>query len=399
MGPVTMQAHDHAVSGSSFLPHGFCYLWNPQLLWTHVIADFMIGLAYVVIAVSLAWLVHRVRRDIPFSWAFIAFGLFIITCGMTHFVGIWTLWDPVYWFSAGVKVVTAVASVTTAVAMPFTVPRAVATVRDARLARERELAEARAAVLEEQNAALQQALDEAREAREAAERASAAKTVFLRTMSHELRTPLNAIMGYTELLDMGTSGPVTEGQRGHISRIGRSSRHLLSLIDEVLILAQEGGDARMPDRTEVAVTELLGAVREMTEPQAEARGLAFTVEATDDVVIETDEQWLRQILLNLVANAIKFTNSGSVTLTAGVENDEFVARIRDTGIGIAAEHREQVFEPFWQAQQGTTRLYGGTGLGLSVSRELARRLGGDVHVDSTVGSGSVFTVRLPLRHG
>lgn len=148
--------HAHAPGvPEGFLPHGFCYLWDPQLLWTHLTSDLLIGFSYVTISFSLAYLVHKARRDVPFSLAFIAFGLFIITCGLTHFMEIWTLWQPVYWASAGVKVVTAVASVATAIWMPFLVPKAHATIVDAKLAREREVAAARTAALEEQNALLE----------------------------------------------------------------------------------------------------------------------------------------------------------------------------------------------------------------------------------------------------
>ncbi|HEY0777552.1 MAG TPA: hypothetical protein VGD56_06270, partial [Gemmatirosa sp.] len=153
---------------ADFLPHGYCFLWNRPLLLTHVTADLLIGISYVVISVTLALLVHRARRDIPFSVVFVAFGLFIITCGMTHFLEVWTLWHPAYWLSGGVKAITAVASVATAVVLPFLVPRVHGTIRDAKSSRAREVAAARAAALEEQNTRLEaQATDLATE-REAA---------------------------------------------------------------------------------------------------------------------------------------------------------------------------------------------------------------------------------------
>jgi signal transduction histidine kinase len=417
-----MQTHDHT-GGSGFLPHGFCYLWDPQLLWTHVISDFMIGTAYVTISLSLAWLVHRVRRDIPFSWAFVAFGLFIITCGITHYIEIWTMWQPVYWLSGGVKVVTAVASVATAIAMPFTVPRTVATVRDARLSRERELAAARASALQEQNdvlrrqaealerqrseaqalaaelesanGALRSALSDAQDARIAAERASQAKTVFLRTMSHELRTPLNAVIGYAQLLEVGAAGAISDAQRQYLQRIDRSAAHLLALIDEVLTLAREPDEGRGRMFDDVSLREAVDEVAMMIAPQASERGLDLEVGDIPDVMLRTDGQWLKQVLLNLSSNAVKFTAQGRVAIRADVTAEAVAVHVRDTGPGIAPEHREQVFQPFWQVDQGTTRRYGGTGLGLSVSRELARRLGGEITLDSEPGAGSRFTLHLP----
>ncbi len=151
---MLLQAHRAAAAHADFLPHGYCYQWQPALLWTHFWSDLLIGLSYVTISFSLAYLVHKTRRDIPFSYAFVAFGLFIIACGGTHFMDVWTLWRPVYWTSATVKVVTAAASVATAIWMPFLVPKAHATIVDAQSSRAREVAAARAEVLEEQNARL-----------------------------------------------------------------------------------------------------------------------------------------------------------------------------------------------------------------------------------------------------
>ena len=395
---------------NEFLPHGFCYLWNPGLLWTHVAADFLIGAAYVVISVALAWLVHSVRREIPFSWVFVAFGLFIITCGLTHFMEIWTLWQPVYWLSGGVKVVTAIASVATAAALPFTVPPIVATVRDARLLRERELEATRAAALEEQNALLMEqamALEEQREeardlakrlqsALTAAQAANESKSAFLRTMSHELRTPLNAIMGYEQLIESGISGPVTDVQLDQLQRIHRSALHLVTLVDEVLTLS--AGEQVSPVVMEPAhVPQIVVDALEMVENQARAKGVRLIRGDVPDLTLRTDAGRLRQILINLLGNAVKFTSQGSITL--GVESDggNVMFHVTDTGIGIDARHLERVFEPFWQVEQTTTRAQGGSGLGLAVSRQLAQMLGGDITVRSAPGSGSTFTLTLPMR--
>jgi signal transduction histidine kinase len=385
-----MQPHDHVETvASSFLPHGFCYLWNPGLLWTHVTADFLIGTAYVVISVALAWLVHRVRRDIPFSWVFVAFGLFIVTCGITHFMSIVTLWHPVYWISGGMKVITAVASVATAIAMPFTVPPIVATVRDARLARERELAEARSIALQEQNEMLQAALA-------AAESAHSAKTAFLRTMSHELRTPLNAILGYQQLMEAGISGPVTEEQRGQLQRIHRSATHLQTLVDDVLTIGRSEVASTLLIAA-VDVRELVASAMEMVEGEARDKGVALTLGPVPDVTVHTDAGRLRQILINLLANAVKFTDAGAVTLTVEDSDSEVAFVVSDTGIGIDATDQDRIFDPFWQAEQTTTRTRGGSGLGLSVSRQLARLLGGDITLSSEQGRGSTFTLSLPVQ--
>jgi signal transduction histidine kinase len=423
-----MQLHpEHAQTAAErFLPHGFCYLWNKPLLWTHVASDVLIGASYVVISVALAYLVHRARRDIPFSVVFVAFGLFIVTCGLTHFMEVWTLWDPVYWISGGVKVVTAAASVATAAAMPFTVPAALTTIRTARQAREHEVAAARAAALEEHNELLQEqaleleqqreeaealaeeleeaneqlrlALDEAREARRQAEEASQAKSAFLATMSHELRTPLNAIIGYEQLLEDGIVGPVTATQQGHLRRIRSSAGHLLGLIDEILSLARIEAQREAVSLAPVELAEVVRSAAAMVEPLAAAKGLGFVVaEPEPDVVVDTDAGKLRQVLLNLLSNAVKFTSAGEVALEARAGAGHVELVVRDTGPGIAPEHLERIWDAFWQVEQTTTRAHEGSGLGLAVSRRLVELLGGEIRVASAPGEGSAFTVRLPRR--
>ena len=422
---MSMQSHtEHAPAvADGFLPHGFCYLWNKPLLYTHLWSDLLIGVSYVVISFALAALVHRARREIPFSAAFVAFGLFIITCGLTHFMEIWTLWEPVYWLSGGVKVVTAAASVATAVAMPFMLPRVHTTIRDAKLSRERELATVRAATLEESNAeltrlntSLHAALAEAEtqrraadEARRIAEEANAAKASFLAVMSHELRTPLNAVIGYADLLHQGIAGPVTPTQAEQLGRIRGSADHLVGLIDQVLRFArlEAGGDQVLVEPFDAAALARDAAA--MIAPLAAGKGLTFRVELPDrPVPVRSDPQKLRQILLNLLSNATKYTPAGEITLaltTAGGPDAavpgwpdadaRLTLRVADTGIGIAAEHRERVFDPFWQASPALTRTVGGTGLGLSVSRQLAHLLGGTLSVESAPGVGSTFTVTIP----
>ncbi|HZG44511.1 MAG TPA: HAMP domain-containing sensor histidine kinase, partial [Longimicrobium sp.] len=410
---------------TAYLPHGYCYLWNPPLLWTHVLSDFLIGASYVAISLALAYLVHRARRDIPFSVVFVAFGLFIIACGFTHFMEIWTLWQPVYWLSGGVKAVTAAASVATAAFMPVTVPRVLTTLRDAKLSRQRELAEARAVALQEHNEALQAqavelnaqretaqelarrlertneqlrwALEEAQEALRRAEAADNAKGDFLATMSHELRTPLNAIIGYGQLLEEGLFGPVTDQQKTQLRRIHGSADHLRGLVDEVLTLSRVDAGHENVSTGDVDVAEAVHDAAGMTAPQAAEKGLRFTVvPPADGLAIRTDAGKLRQVLLNLLSNAIKFTDTGEVVLEAREEDGGVVFVVRDTGIGISHENLSRIFDPFWQVEQSHTRTYGGSGLGLAVSRRLARLLGGEVTAASTPGQGSTFTLRLPL---
>ncbi len=685
-----------ALFGGGYMPHGTCFLWQPGLMTVHAVSDGLIGLSYIAIAAMLGWLVLRLRGELPFRVVFAAFGLFIVACGMTHLLEVYTLWQPAYWLSGGVKVVTALASVATALLLPTVVPAATATVREARLStqrqgelelrlaelresesrfreaferapigkglvaldgrwlrvnralceitgysedellhatmrqlthpedlgadlelaqrlaageiasyqaekryvrkdgrtvwvllnesvirdaddlplyfiaqvlditerkaaedRERQLARAQAAqeeaeaaasqmeflagagstlassldydatiqslarvcvpalgdfavvdVLEEDGrirrvaaahaepareevaqelrayppnpdaewhpavrtihtgrpvvldpfevsalgpdavlplhhllraraqmtvpliaggrtlGALTVALDErspkrlgptdvalaeevARRAAMAlenaalfqeAEQANRAKSDFLTVMSHELRTPLNAIVGYTDLLQAGLPGPLTEQQKLYLDRIRRSSGHLLSLIEEVLTYSRLEAGRETVRREVVDLEDVIQQACALIEPLAVERGLRFQAHPPERRVrLESDARKIRQMLANLLSNAVKFTERGMVEIATREEEDVVAFDIRDTGIGIAPEHLEKIFEPFWQADSGTTRRAQGTGLGLGVTRRLARLLGGDVTVRSELGAGTTFTLRLPRR--
>ena len=248
-------------------------------------------------------------------------------------------------------------------------------------------------------AAERRAHTEAKEARARAEEASRAKTDFLATMSHELRTPLTAIIGYEELLADGITGPVTEAQQVQLTRIKASATHLLGLIDELLTFARFEVGRESADLETVNVAAILEEARAIAWPLVKAKGLTFTVlQSGETEAIVTDRNRLRQILVNLLSNAIKFTDRGEVTLGAADDGDAIRFTVSDTGIGIAPENLERIFEPFWQVEQSHARRVGGTGLGLAVTRRLAQLLGGDVTVTSQVGAGSTFAVRLPRHH-
>jgi PAS domain S-box-containing protein len=233
-------------------------------------------------------------------------------------------------------------------------------------------------------------------ARAEAERANRVKSEFLATMSHELRTPLNATIGYAELMLAGIPEPIPEASQEQVRRIAMSGRHLLQLIEEILTFSRlEAGEERINPEP----VDLLALVYEacaLTEPQALTKGIGFErhlPEAPGSIF--TDHRKALQILLNLMGNAVKFTHTGGVVVTLELIGDDAVFRVTDTGPGIAPEHLEKVFDPFWQVDAGSTRQTGGTGLGLSVTRRLARLMGGEVEVESELGSGSTFTVRLP----
>jgi PAS domain S-box-containing protein len=226
--------------------------------------------------------------------------------------------------------------------------------------------------------------------------ANRAKADFLATMSHELRTPLNAVLGYAELLLMGIPVEVAPPAQEHVHRIGRATRHLISIIEEILVFSRMEAGRETLSLAPLDLAELAREVAAIAEPLAADRRLRFAppTPAPDGEVV-TDGRKLRQILINLLGNAVKFTDHGEVGFQVERAPGEVVFRVTDTGVGIAPEHLEQIWEPFRQVQNPMTRTAGGTGLGLSVSRHLALLLGAELSVRSTPGQGSTFTLRLP----
>ena len=227
--------------------------------------------------------------------------------------------------------------------------------------------------------------------------ASQHKSQFLANMSHELRTPLNAILGYAELLVDGIYGVLPERPRGVLDRIQNNGKHLLALINDVLDLAKiEAGQLTLT-LDDYSLPEVVQSVFTATEPLATSKGLKFTTALQDDMpMAHGDARRVSQVLLNLVGNAIKFTEKGEVEIRAAAERSQFVLTVRDTGPGIADPDHERIFGEFQQIDNSSTRRQGGTGLGLAISKRMVEMQGGTISVDLVLGQGSTFRVVLPV---
>jgi signal transduction histidine kinase/DNA-binding NarL/FixJ family response regulator len=384
----------------NFIPHGHCYLWKPDLVGLHIVSDALIAIAYYSIPLTLIYFVQK-RRDIPFNWIFLLFGTFIISCGTTHLLEIWTLWHPVYWISGMTKLGTAAISLYTAIALVRLLPVALAIPSAAQLEavndeiRERQRIEVE---LKHKNLALEQAKLEA-------DLANRAKSEFLANMTHELRTPLNAILGFTELLTCDSN--LTADQQEQLRIIDRSGEHLLALINDVLEMSKIEAGMTTLNPNSFDLHGLIATLEEMLRLKAESKGLQFITAIAPDVpqYIQADENKLRQVLLNLLSNAVKFTATGSVALhvtTKASLHDEASLpeqilhfKVTDTGPGIAPHEIETLFNPFVQTETGR-RSQEGTGLGLAISYRFVDMMGSKLGVDSKLGKGTAIAFDLPI---
>jgi signal transduction histidine kinase len=363
-----------------FHPHGYCYLWKPGLIWLHVISDVLIGLSYVAIGLGLAHFVRRGRGDLPFSKMFVAFGVFIAACGATHFVEVWTLWTPVYWLAGSVKVVTAGASVVTAIALPPLIPIALNTLASARVSEQRrtdlEVAHRRLTELDE------------------------LKTQFFANVSHELRTPLSLILGPVDVL-LRDGGLSPEHHR-RLETVQRNAELLLRHVDDLLDVAKlEAGRMELGYR-QTDLAHLLRRVGAHFESVAMTRTVSLVVEAPGALEAEVDPEQLERVLFNLLGNAAKFTPPGGRIRCVLDEVEEpgagpSVVRIEvhDSGPGVPPDQRETIFEPFRQADGGAARRNGGTGLGLAIVSHVVELHRGCVWVEDSALGGAAFVVELP----
>jgi len=234
---------------------------------------------------------------------------------------------------------------------------------------------------------------EAEAARRRADEANQAKSAFLATMSHELRTPLNAIGGYVELLALGLRGPVTEGQREDLERIRRAGDYLIGLITDVLEFVRLEGATVSYAPTDLSVAGAMTNAAALIEPQARGKRIEFSTACGADCQVHADPDKVQQVIVNLLSNAVKFTPAGGrVSLTSSIRGSLIDIIVHDTGPGIPGDKLEKIFEPFVQIDRDRA----GVGLGLAISRDLARGMGGELTAASTPGSGSTFTFSLPL---
>ncbi|MCL1472469.1 PAS domain S-box protein [Argonema antarcticum] len=416
-----------------FIPHGHCYLWKPALVSLHVTADLLIGGAYIAISATLAYLVYKSHQDIPFHWMFLLFGTFIIACGSTHLMEVWTLWTPTYWLSGELKLMTAVVSVTTATVLPSLVPQVLTLVEVAKISQERKLK------LETANLELETVAHQLQEL-------DRIKSQFFANVSHELRTPLALILGPTEKLLASEQLP--QEHRHDLQVVRRNAQTLLKQVNDLLDVSKLEAGKMSVNYAQVDLAELVRLTAAHFETLAEDLHISFAVEGPQSLPAQVDPEKLQRICFNLLSNAFKFTPNGgtigcilqiqreageSAELESGRTGERENGRtgenvhhnsptpplphsptpplphsptpplplrvtiiVEDSGPGVPPELREVIFEPFRQEERGISRNFGSTGLGLAIVKEFIELHGGTIAVEDSALGGAKFTVELPL---
>lgn len=369
-------------SSDFFMPHGHCYLWQPELLWVQAISNGLIGGAYFAIAATLAYLVYR-GKYVPFKGMALGFGVFIVTCGVTHFMDVYVIWRPEYWVDGGIRLVTAVASVGTAVLLPPLVPKAIALSRGARAMRDRGIE-------------LETALDALGNLYERTKELDLLKTQFFANVSHELRTPLTLILGPAERLV--ESPNLSAEERREIGLILQNGRTLLKHVNDLLDVSKLEAGKVTAEFSRYDLAESLRVVASHFEGIARERRIAFRVEAPSSFPIEADREKTERVLLNLLSNAFKFTPiGGAIRCSLESAGDAVRIEVADSGPGIPVAHRQAVFERFRQLEGAENRPFGGTGLGLAIARDFVTLQGGTIEVDDAPEGGALFRIRLARR--
>ncbi len=402
-------------SSGNFIPHGHCYLWKPELVWLHILADTLIALSYYSIPVTLIYFVRK-RDDIPFKVIFLLFGAFIISCGTTHLMEVWTLWHPVYWLSGAMKAITALVSLYTAITLIPLVPQALAlpspaqleaaymALKDENAERQRveqelrkyketleELVKQRTAELAKTNEQLQQEIIQRQQSQERmAELLKAVKSAnqdlndFAYVVSHDLKAPLRGISSLSEWLlsDYGAQFD-DEGQelvRLLISRV----KKMYALIDGILQYSRAG--SYREQKTQVNLNDVVRDVIDLLAPPENIQ-----IEITSTLpIISAETTRIKQIFQNLLSNAIKFIDKpeGKIIINCTEDNIYWQFSIVDNGLGIEEKYFTKIFQIFQKLSNDDNS--DSTGIGLSLVKKIVELYGGTVWIESEVGQGSKF---------
>jgi signal transduction histidine kinase len=354
-------------SSDEFMPHATCYLRNPQMIRLHVTSDMVIGLSYVSISCTLAFLVWKASRDIPFHWMFLAFGLFIITCGFTHFMEVWTVWKPLYWLAGYVKAICAIASIATAIALFPLLPQIFALLQEVKLSGRR------GADLEIANQELE---------------------AFAYSVSHDLRAPLRAMRGLSDALVEDHIKEISLPAQDYLNKINEAAGRMDELIKDILELSRVSRGTF--DLTAVEIGAAVQAAKAQLTDDTERSGAVIRVES-DLGKVRANPALLTQVIANLLSNSIKFMTPGrkpEIAISSRSDASSVTVTVADNGIGIEPEYQPRIFKMFERLHP--SEVYPGTGIGLTIVQKAMARMNGSIALDSTPGQGTHFHIKLPL---
>ncbi len=398
-----MERIEQFFSTNFLAPHGYCFMWLPEILWLHVTANILIAVAYFSIPLAL-WQFAKRRPDMPFRRLFMLFASFITLCGLTHVFGILVMWVPAYGIEGLVMLATGIVSCITAVTIWRILPLAITLPSPTQYqAMNEELRTAYLQVeekVQQRTHELQQLNQALEEEKQKLAAANEAKKMFVANVSHEIRTPLNAIVVLADKF-YRQSMP-EESKEEAMKNMYYSSVMLRQLINDILDFSRIEANTITLNEEPFALETLIAEICGIAQVQANQKQITFTnaTEGSLPPFVKGDPIRLKQVLLNLISNAIKFTQIGGVTFKVAVSQQAGRAHItfcvQDTGIGIQQENLTRIFEHFVQADTSISKRFGGTGLGLAISKQLVEKMGGTLLVESTQGKGSEFTATLSL---
>jgi chemotaxis family two-component system sensor kinase Cph1 len=367
-----------------FMPHGHCYFWRPDILWTHVLSDGIIALAYFSIPVTLVYFLSK-RKDFPFRGVLALFAAFIILCGTTHILGIITVWKPVYAVDGLVKAITALVSIATALVIVPLVPIALSMRSPAELEAANQLLEAEVERRREVEKRLEAAVENLYRSNEELEQ-------FASAASHDLQSPLRAVVNFTQLLKSHAEGKLDKDANEFLGFIEEGGKRMQALITDLLQVSRVGKeDAKMEV---VPMQQVLQKANSQLQLNLQESGA--TVHADNLPNVLGHEGHLLQLLQNLIGNAIKYVAPGvkpEVWITAARENNHWHFVVADNGIGIEEKHLKTVFAIFRRLH--TQDQYPGSGIGLAICKKIIERHKGRIWIESEPGKGSKFHFTLP----
>lgn len=377
-----------------FMPHGHCFFWRPEILWLHVTSDFMIGLAYYLIPFALFQFVRK-RRDLVFNWMFVLFAVFILACGTTHFMNIWTMWHGTYRLDGLIKLFTAAASLATAVLLYPLIPKALLLRSPAQLEQEvqarteelrkaNELLAATTAKIEEFNSELIQSNKELEQ--------------FAYVASHDLQEPLRSVSVYADMVRTKAYDKLNEEEQRFLTFAIDEALRSQELIKDLLEFARVGASEKKFKRVDMEdVLDITRARMRIAIMEAKAQ-----IEAGPLPEIFGDENEMAQVLQNLISNSLKYQSQDPprIVITAVQNGAEWVFSVKDNGIGISPDSYEKIFGLFQRLHP--KGRYPGTGIGLAICKKIIERHKGKIWVTSEPGKGSIFYFTVPafiLRKG